>query len=197
MPGAREKLVKRYFDQRYYHARRSAPGVYKNFDNWESNQSFFTVYFACEQSYRFGEARFRKYLETSLSHALYRKNTSDLPLSSIVYLDETINGEKSEMTFHDVVSSSSGDDPRIYLNYLEEVYLLEKAPKQIDGMVLAVARLKVEGHSLNECAALLHISPKQAKTRYAKYVAYIRKTLAKGDKGRVFPPSKKSDVSND
>lgn len=181
VPGAQEALFKRYFDQQVYHCRRAAPGIYKRIREWDLNYDYFQVFLKCQNDYRFGRSLFKNYFEAALRHEIYHAYTILVkegfgPIS----LDDPLSSYSDDLTLHDVVSSYSEDDPRIYLDYLEEAYKLKKAPKEITSDILDVAIMRGENMTYPEIARRLHISTKMCKDRYNRYCKAVRHIIERG-----------------
>ncbi|MCI2110984.1 MAG: hypothetical protein LKK13_01420 [Bacilli bacterium] len=181
--GAQEALFHRYYQKRAYHCRRAAPEVYGLVDEWDLNSDYFQVFFKCESCFKFGKSLFKNYFESALRHEIFHavrlKSRRD---RSCFSLDESLSSGEGDLTFHDVIPAYEGEDPRIYLNYVEEAFQLNKAPQAITKDVLAVAICRGENMTYPEIADRLHISVKMCKDRYAKYVKAIKKIV---DGGRV------------
>jgi len=182
LENARETLAGRYYKNRFLHCRRAMPGNGNLSYSMEFSQTFFATYLACENNYRLGTAKFRKYFETALRHDMCVANGFSQVGGKTVYsLDEAISDdENSELSFSDCMPCSQYEDPRIFLNFAEEAFALKETPAFIDKKALAVASLRIDGCTYQEIADLLKISLKQAKTRYAKFRDFIVEAVKKG-----------------
>ena len=189
---ARASLAARYYEKRLYHARRAAPSGYSLLEDYEIASLFFVTYLNSESNFRFSNATYRKYLETSLSHDIYKKisekfSPKNKAIASPYSLDEPLRGYDHDVTFHDVIGTdeASTDDPRLFYNYAEECFNLGKLPKSIDASTLAVVRLTIEGKKQSEIAKQLGISVKMVKLRMVRYRKLVDKTLNHGGSGGV------------
>jgi|GEM_PF-1338782 len=195
-PGAQETLFKRYFDLRSYHVHRAVPSIGSHYDQWEMNSDYFQVFWHCENTFEFGQSLFKNYFETALRHEIHheiaKKNEIDYNCMS---LDDPLGGSE-DLTFHDVCTSGGGEDPRLYLNYLEEAYRLKKAPDALTEDILDVAVLRGEELTFPEIAKRLQISIKMAKDRYSKYEKIVERIVNHGNLDGFYKKAKKNAKSH-
>lgn len=184
---AQEVLFQRYFAAHAFHVERSAPGITKLLGTWEINNVFFETFLHSIETFGFGRSCFRNYFEKCLRHDLFRAlNDRDLVArDECVSLDGPLNGT-DEMTLHDVLPSQSAEDPKSWIDYLEEAYRLRSAPKRLTEPVLAVARLRCQDWTFREIAARLGISERAAKGRYLTYKGLVERIIHHGDVKRFY-----------
>lgn len=177
--ATRDALAKRYYDNRYFHACRALPGAKYAYDVYEFNQEFFTTFYNATESFRFGSARFKRYLETALGHDMARCAKKN---PAMISLDAPIPHLKDEtITFEEVMTATSMSDPKVYLNYAEEALALKQAPDYIDKKVLLIASLKIEGKTFAEISRLTKMTLKQVKLRFGKFAKFLKDAIEKGE----------------
>jgi len=191
--GAQETLFQRYFEARGFHCRRAAPEISRRVFDWDLNTNYFQIFLKCQNSFQFGKALFKNYFETALRHELYRSlQQHQRDRFNCLSLDDPLASGDGDLTFHDVVSSYEGEDPRLYLNYIEEAYRLKKAPKEITEDILRVALLRGENLTYPEIARRLGLSVKMCKDRYAKYTKVIERIINHGRVDGLYASKKPS-----
>lgn len=178
---ARNLITERYFKARKKLAKRASYSMVIILSDWDLNYAFFTAFENCFETYRFKKIRFETYFLQALRHEMRKEAEKqhlfnrEAPLS----LDNEVPGSDGEFTFHDVLPSAC-EDPRLYVNYLEEAHSLGKITSDLDTRVLRVARLRINGLSYREIADATSLSPKQAKTLFTKYEKYVEEKIKIG-----------------
>jgi hypothetical protein len=173
---ARNVLVERYAKKSGNYARLVSPGIVSNLDEGEINHASFIAYLSAENGYHEGSGTFRNYYLAILSHEL-SKVFKESPLFEswrFVSLDSNVPGTEGESTFHDVIASGEENDPRCFLDYMEEALTLGKLPSILDQTTLKVARLHIDGETFEGISHLVNLSPKQARTRFLQYDSFIK-----------------------
>lgn len=160
-------LTKRYFDQRKTLCYKASSALSKMFDAWDLNHVFYISFNSCVKCFSLGEGNFHSYLIKCLKNSLIREAEKlhlfrNVPTISLDF--QTASG-----TLHDVVPDSGEEDPRMYVNYLEEARRYGKLKEEITDEVLQVARLKIDGCKYKEIGEILSITPKKASKYYKEY----------------------------
>ncbi len=171
-------LTKRYFDKKRLLCSQASAALSSKFDQWDLNHAFYLAFNASIKSYSLGEGSFHSYLVRCLKNALIREAEKlhlfkNVPTVSLDF----VSSESSESTLHDVIQDTGEEDPRMYVNYLEEVQRFAKCKEGIDDEVLQVARLKIDGCKYTEIAKILSISPKRASRDYEKYEELVKEIV--------------------
>lgn len=172
---ARNELTVRYYRYRLYHCHKVAPLLTAKFDSGDLNYVTFVSFQNALDHFSLMLGSFLNYYLTILEHEVSKK-ARELALigpESPLSLDAPVFGKEDEMSLHDVIPSGEQNNPKMYLNYMEEAEGLGCLPKTIDRRVLAVARLRYEGHPFASIAKLLHESDKQVRSKYALYKNFI------------------------
>jgi hypothetical protein len=172
---ARNELSERYFHYRLAHCHKVAPLLAGRFDSGDLNYVTFVAFQSAVDHFSLSLGTFLNYYLSVLSHEILKK-AKELSLigeEKVLSFDAPVAGHEDEMSLHDVVSLGEVDNPKIYLNYMEEAQGLGCLPEKIDRRVLAVARLHQEGHSFTSIAGLMHESHKQVRSKYTLYKNFV------------------------
>jgi hypothetical protein len=171
---ARFVLTERYFRLRKESAKRASYALAKILEDWDLNLSFFIAFENCFMGYQFGKGRFSTYFLGSLRHEMSKEAEKEHLLDGLnpVSLDNTVPGSEGEYTFHDVISST-GEDPRIYVNYLEEAMSLGKIGEDLTEETLEAARLRIDGLSFRAIAEKMNVNIKRVRKLYSQYEKYV------------------------
>lgn len=175
-PDAFYALTKRYFDMRHTLYQQASAPLAKMFDAWDLNHAFFTAFNSSIRSFELGQGSFHAYMVKALRNAMIR-DAEKLHLfkgPKTISLDE----ENEHGTLHDVVPAK-GEDPRMYVNYLEEARAYGKAKGTLSEEVLQVARLRLDGCKFKEIAEILSISPRRASRDFKLYEEAVSKIVIK------------------
>jgi hypothetical protein len=172
---ARNELSERYFHFRLAHCHKVAPLLASRLDSGDLNYVSFVAFQSAVDHYSLSLGSFLNYYLSVLGHEVIKKakELSLIGSEKILSLDAPISGHDEEISLHDVVSLGEVDNPKIYLNYMEEASGLGCLPKSIDRRVLSVARLHQEGHSFVSIAGLMHETHKQVRSKYSLYKNFI------------------------
>jgi len=186
---ARSVLAVRYYSKRQYHGRRAAPSQYHLLDPIDFGALFFHCYLDCENSFRFGSARFQNYFELLLSHQISKEcqklfsGREILRLSAS--LDSPLRPDEERTTLHDVVADNQApNDPKIFLNYFETLERIKKLPKGLSPRVLGLVSLHLDGYTYTEAASKMGIPYRSAKTMLSKYRKFVRELQKKASIGK-------------
>lgn len=176
---ARSALAVRYYSRRQYHGRRAAPAQYHLLDPIDYGALFFHCYLDCENSFRFGGARFQNYFELLLAHQIFKECQKLFSGKEILRLstslDSPLRPDEERATLHDVVADNqSPNDPRIFLNYFETLEKIKKLPKGLSPRVLVIVSLHLDGYSYVEAARKAGVPYRSAKTMLSKYRKFVR-----------------------
>jgi hypothetical protein len=179
---ARNELTLRYYHYRQAHCHKVAPLLAGRLDSGDLNYVTFVAFQNAVDHFSLSLGTFLNYYLSILSHEIVKKG-KELSLignEKVISFDAPVYGDDDEMSLHDVISVGEGDNPKIYLDYMEEAEGLGCLPKKIDRRVLAVARLHQEGHSFTSIAGLMHESHKQVRTKYSLYKNFIERGIKIG-----------------
>ena len=161
---------------RINHIRQAAPDMLGRFSLWEVSSVALRVFWKCLDGYRFGRAKFFTYYITALRFALYRFQVEQTQNASTNVSLDSYAKRDATLTLHDVVSGEGDlDDPRMYVNYFETLQKYNRLPAVISQDTLDVAKLRSEGLTFFEIASALHMTYRQARSRYEKYLEIVRK----------------------
>ncbi len=168
-------LTKRYFDKKKLLCNQASAALSCMFDQWDLNHAFYLAFNSTIKSYSLGEGSFHSYFVRCLKNALIREAEKlhlfkNVPTVSLDF----VSSDSNESTLHDVIQDTGEEDPRMYVNYLEEAQKFSRLKEKIDDEVLQVARLKIDGCKFTEIAKILSISPKRASRDYEKYEELVK-----------------------
>ncbi len=180
-----DELAQRTLDMRYFQRNENsirivAPDLLRYYSLCDLASVAFQCYIDCLIHYKFGPSSFRSFYHLCLSHELskVRRDIYD-PRKRAMSMDEnTRNGQ--DLTYHDVIPSNDiYDSPRKYVDYFEEVYELNLAPKAITGETLVVARMRLDGASFQEIAERLKLPIRKVYYRYKVFENEVKKLINK------------------
>lgn len=177
---AREELISRYMKRRRSHARTAYPSSTYLLDDWDINHAFFSAMLSAMSGYSFqsGEKFFSYYMKVygnSLLKEIKDKSRYRNGVQ-IVSLDEGITTHDEDSFLSDVIPLAN-EDPRLYVDYLEEAGRIGLIEEQLDPKVLEVGRLRLSGCTFNEIMEKLSITRKKARILYDKFQDYIEKNV--------------------
>lgn len=160
-------LTKRYFDKRQSLCHKASSALSKMFDAWDLNHVFYISFNSAVKCFTLGEGSFHSYLIKCLKNCLIREAEKlhlfkHVPTISLDY-------QTSSGYLHDVIPASGEEDPRMYVNYLDEARRYGSLKEEITDEVLQVARLKIDGCKFKEIGEILSITPKKASRYYQQY----------------------------
>ncbi len=169
------ELTKRYFNKKKLLCSQASAALSCMFDQWDLNHAFYLAFNASIKSFSLGEGTFHSYLVRCLRNSLIREAEKLRLFKNVptVSLDFQTSSDGEE-TLHDVIQDTDEEDPRMYVNYLEEVKSFSKMKENIDDEILQVARLKIDGCKYTEIAEILAITPKRASRDYEKYEELVK-----------------------
>lgn len=173
-------LTKRYFDMKTAICHQASYALSQMFDAWDLNHAFYTTFNACVKSFTLGEGNFHSYMVRSLKNTLIR-NAEKLRLFKRVPTI-SLDYQTASGYLHDVVPDSGEEDPRMYVNYLEEANKYGKLKEDVPDEVLQVARLKIDGCKFKEIGEILGITAKRASRDYKEYERLVDGIVFGGDK---------------
>ncbi len=167
-------LTKRYFDKRKLICNQASSALARMFDAWDLNHAFYQAFNASVKSYSLGDGgSFHSYLVAALKNGMIREAEKLHLFRNVKTV--SLDYEVSEgATLHDVIPASGEEDPRMFVNYLEEAKKFCSAKEEIEDEVLQVARLKIDGCKYTEIAEILSITPKKASRDYEKYEDLVK-----------------------
>ncbi len=178
---AQKTLDMRYFKRNESSIRKVAPDLLRYYSLCDLAAVAFQCYMDCLIHYKFGPSAFRAFYHLCLTHELskVRKDLYD-PRKSVMSMDEnTKNG--TDLTYHDVIASGEiYDSPRKYVDYFEEIFSLNLAPKKINGETLIVARMKLDGVSFKEISISLKMPIRKVYYRYQVFESEVKKLVNSG-----------------
>lgn len=167
---ARGELESRYYLIKKTNIVRTVPGILSFCTLDELVPLGIQVYSKCYALYKPGKARFRSYYEAALQRSLWRYQNDKIQKEFGPFSFDDIIPNTGVMTLHDVLPANSiKDNPRIYVDYLEEAASLGVGSKAITDDVLAVASLRIDGMTFSELSKKLGITPRMAYRRFRKY----------------------------
>ncbi len=175
---AQRTLDMRYFKRNESSIRKVAPDLLRYYSLCDLAAVAFQCYMDCLIHYRFGPSPFRSFYHLCLTHELskVRKDLYD-PRKCVMSMDEsTRNG--TDLTYHDVLATGDiYDSPQKYVDYFEEIYALNLAPKSINGEMLVVARMKLDGVPFQEIAKRLSLPIRKVYYRYQVFENEVKKLI--------------------
>lgn len=191
---AEQLLFERFFSIRFIQGRRSRPDLFPYLSPLDFNSLFFKVFMNAQSTFRFGIITFRGYLQTILGHEIGRQVVENFRphyrAIRVVRLDTLIDENQSEeATFHDIIADETpANDPRVFLDYAESLAKLSKLPPKIDQTTVDLMRLRFEGYSVEEAAAVMGIDYYNARTMIRRFQRFASFVLGHGGKKKVkFP----------
>lgn len=178
------ELHSRHYSLMRKYAVRAIPDDYWKLDRNELAYTFELAFLNAYQTYRFGQALFRNYLQKVFKHemlkSLFRANmpTSIFRCISLDQPWETNLGA-DPICLHDIVGD--GEDPwgpKPYYDYCETLAKLKMLPKGLNRQCLDLIGDLVEGYSLREAAAKNGYTIAKARHKLRAYREFIKSQLS-------------------
>lgn len=170
-------LTDRYFKLRFAMSEMVFPGISHTLDSWDLNHAFFLSFENALKNYEFGKCRFESFFLKIYGHELQRESMKkNLNNNRFFYSLESEIDKDGDLCFHDVIKSPN-EDPRLYIDYIEQAERIGKLPKELDRDALKVMKLKEEGFTFNEIADALNYSLKKVRRLYEVFKKYVKKHI--------------------
>ncbi len=186
-------LTERYCHRQEELLRRASYALSRILASQDPDLLFATAFENCLHAYQPGKGPFLPYFLNSLRHDMSKAAAKEhlLDGQSVLSLDNKVPGLEGELTFHDALAAN-GEDPRDYVNLLEEARRLGKIKDDLAPEVLDVARLRNDGCSFRAVAEAKGINIKKARKLYARYEKYVKTKVKIGPHSRRLKTQKKS-----
>jgi hypothetical protein len=184
--SARKELDKRYLLVSKASVVRTVPGLLAYVSIDELMPLGTQIYLKCIDGFKPGRGRFKTYYETALRRALWNYRDKKIksgfgPLS----FDDSIPAS-GNLTLHDVLGSRSlGDNPRMYLDYFDEVDSLGLGRRAITKEVKKIASLHLDGLSFSEIGKRMGLSTRVAFLRFQTYKEEVAKLIQRPDDNKA------------
>lgn len=177
---AQNELDVRYCKNHEYIIRNLASDLLRFRSICDLSAVAFQCYLRCLGCYEFGAASFHTFYQLCLGHELSRVRKDVYEERRCVFSIDEDTRSAEELTYHDVIPSSSiYDNPTKYVDYFEEIYALNLAPSSINPETLVVARLRLNGMEFKEIAHKLRISIRKVYYRYSVFEEEVKKLVEK------------------
>lgn len=177
-------LAERYYGEHRVLLHLAGSAFLKTLGESESNHAFFVAYLAAVEKFRPGKGgSFRTYFVKILSHQILKSLHEETknPLGNALSLDAPLNDENEDSPcFSDSCRGEAMNDPKIFLDYMEEAEQLGALPKYLDRKTLWIARLRIEGHSFEEIARNLHSTIRVVRGQFLRYQEFVHEGIKVG-----------------
>lgn len=170
------------------------PGMLSSFLSGELNHIYFDTIAVAISRYDYNDgASFQTFFLTLLRHALIHAYAKLPQSKGIVGLSLDFEASNSgddvngTITFHDVISASN-EDPRAYVDYMEELDSLGMLSENLPSICVDVARLRMHGVTYQKIADLFGISLRKARAFHAQFLNAVKEMIGvreRGDEGNA------------
>jgi len=182
--GALTFLTKRLVERQRCLYSFTYPSMLSSFASGELNHIYFDTIAIAISRYDFNDqASFQTFFLTLLRHALihaYAKlpQAKGLVGFSLDYEFANCGDDvNSIITFHDVVPSNN-EDPRIYIDYLEELDIIGQLINNLPSICIDIARLRISGLTYKKISELCSIGIRKVKSLHEQFLNAVRTMIS-------------------